>query len=190
MTKMGRARGATFYNTVPSNVACTQIVEWSIKTLSKIIESDFTSEDDDFTLRKKKQSIVENFCSIPGILKTVLLIREDFTVYHLLESLIFQRSLLNIELVDTWLVEMLEYKKLYGRVFDYLGIVSNLMISKSLDLHRKPQLSDHREFFSKQEKMIDHIASLDGFLSTIFKLNQSDWSRACSTSFMQRILDK
>jgi len=191
-------------NIFPMNVMPTQIVEWSLKILSRLIQTDegnehFDEDDDDISVHssrrslvariKKKESIVENFSSIPNILKTILLIADDSTMYRILDRAIIQRALLNTDLIGPWIVDMLKSSDKCERVIDYFELISSLSITNAFDLKRRPRLSDNRKFFSMREDLIKHIANLDGLLRSLFKLENNVMSRACSTYAVQRILD-
>ena len=184
---------------IPLDVKVTSIVEWALKMLSDFVRGniDYGSKKFDTTLMTNSiraimntnDQIIENFCSIPNILKTVLLIDENAIRYRVLKMPIFQGALLNRQLIGDWLVPLLLSKTMYPRAIEFFEIMSDLKVSTGLNLHLKPHLANEQEFNFMRTKMIRHISRLDGLLMSIHILPQKKLSRACSTIVVQQILD-
>ena len=73
-------------------------------------------------------NIIESFCSIPNVLKTVLLIEKDAIRYRVLEMPIFQRSLIQTELIGEWLVLVL-----LSQIYYCIEIISDIKMNQGLN---------------------------------------------------------
>ena len=157
---------------IPLDVEVTYIVEWSLKMLSDFIQGniDFGSRKFDTSLMTSSirsimntnDQIIENFCAIPNILKTVLLIEEDVIRHRILQMPILQRSLLHTILIDEWLILLLMSNTRYERGIEYFEIISSLKITKGLDLS-----SNRRRNAEEFNLMIRKIARLDGIVKSL-----------------------
>jgi len=95
-------------------------------------------------------TMIDNFCTIPFVIKTALLIEDDFLKNRIFELPVFRRSLLRKEIIEQkseWLVAMLSSGN-YGtsRAIDFFEMVSNVTIEEALGLRSRPLLTDHRRF--------------------------------------------
>ena len=78
---------------------------------------------------------------------------------------------------------------MFPRGIIFFEVISDLKVSKVLNLNLKPHLVNEQEFNMMRANMIHHLAGLKGLSKSIYLLPASELSRACSTFALQCILD-
>jgi len=175
------------------------IVEWCFKMLSdQFVRKDYSTQkyqdssvmnNRKSNLASKEDPVMQNFCSIPLVLKTVLLIDEDLVRIQILELPIFKQALLNKNLIGDWIVCVLLSKSMSSRVIDYFELISNLTINEAFDIYRRPRVMEKRNFIKKRNAIIKRIAHMRGIIPALSDLEPQQLSRACGTIVVQQIID-
>ena len=103
------ANTSEYKNIIVQNVKVPAIVIWSLKMLSEqLVKKEYcVNRNEGMAQIHTIDPILKNISSMPLILKTVLMIEEDFVRIQILESPIIKQSLLNINLIDDCVVSML-----------------------------------------------------------------------------------
>lgn len=121
--------------------------------------------------------------SIPHIIKTILLIRDDEDKKFALSTSIIRRAMLSKHSVGPWLTEMLqsEDRELSQRSVDYLKSVSDECSgSKKIEKNENPML----------KLLVDEVSNLQDFIPALLALGDRGIEEASTTLIVKRVLDQ
>jgi len=185
-------------NRIIKGVNIPVMVEWCFKMLSKqFVAKEYCVHhyesmrqlDRATLLLRFDDPLMENFCSLPFLLKTVLLIEEDSKRIQILELPIFKKAMLNPKLIDVWLVCMLCSETKSKRVIDFIELLSDLTINEAFDIYRRARSEEKQRFIEKRNAVVNRIATMNGIMPALANLEQQELERACGTIVVQQIID-
>jgi hypothetical protein len=142
---------------------------------------------------KRRSLAVHVITVLPTLLRTVLLIEKNGGVLRkkILGMSIFRRIFLCRESVGDWITEMLRRSGAPSRrAVDYFAIVSEVTVVDFSGDFRTLLTEDVKSFQSARNDVFDAIYGLDGVISSLVVLEDSETTRAASTAAIWHILSQ
>ena len=142
--------------------------------------------------REQREALASNVATIPGILKTILLIESKAIRSNILESSILRRTLLCSEAVGPWLTSMIRYQKDYSSkvALDFLSTLSRLNGEDYVGGYRKMLPDDEAAFFAAKLELYKAVERIGDLIPTLLIAGEQATSNAVTTPLVFFIMNR
>ncbi|KAL7568621.1 hypothetical protein ACA910_022722 [Epithemia clementina (nom. ined.)] len=135
--------------------------------------------------RDGRTTLVESLVQrLPRLMPTLLLVEDDGVDSRMRasETTIFRRLLFCPEVVNMWLIDMLNYGGIPAqRAVDFLWLVSHTTIDDYTGGFGAPLRKDWRNFEASRQGVFNEVSDLKGVIATLVTLRTKEMERAAST---------
>ncbi len=172
----------------------------AIKFLSRIVDDivgsaleKYYGDAEKVLNTKSLVDIVEKIAKIPYLLRTIVLIDDEFRDEkdEILSSSLIRHVLLSTESIGQWVITMM-CGNLYSRksFVAYLKLVSNISLSKLLGVEKRWNASSQNWFRCRQIALFEKMSSVKMFLSYTTRLGDDLLLEAASTEVVVYQIDR
>jgi hypothetical protein len=147
------------------------------------------------TVHDIRTEIVQSIASIPGLVKTILLLEDDDQRNFVLSTSLFRRVLVSKHSVGRWLTGMLQSseRRVWERAVEYLKLASDPsfhMLDQGSTLRTGPRNKSRTIVTDEPDELYQEVARLQDFVPSLLSLGEKEVEEVATTILVRRVLDR
>lgn len=150
------------------------------------------------TTSDTKSEIIHSMASIPALMKTILLIEDEYQRDFLMSTSLVQAIMAHKASVGTWLTHMLQSgeRRVVDRALLYVNLVSsdtfwsNQVKCSPWDEQKRNTKQTSALMDTKRCELYDQVSQLPNFVPSLLSLGGRQIEEASTTAMMRRVLDR
>jgi hypothetical protein len=152
-------------------------------------------ELENLTVQDIRTEIVQSIASIPGLVKTILLLEDDDQRNFVLSTSLFRRVLVSKYSVGRWLTGMLQCdeQRVWKRAVEYLKLASDPschMLDQGSSLRSGPKKKSRPIVTAEPDELYQEVAALQDFVPSLLSLGEKEVEDVATTVLVRRVLDR
>jgi hypothetical protein len=152
-------------------------------------------ELENLTVQDIGTEIVQSIASIPGFVKTILLLEDDDQRNLVLSTSLFRRVLVSKYSVGRWLTGMLQSdeQRVWVRAVEYLKLASDPschMLDQGSSLRSGPKKKSRTIVTEEPDELYQEVAALQDFVPSLLSLGEKEVEDVATTVLVRRVLDR
>jgi hypothetical protein len=152
-------------------------------------------ELENLTVQDIRTEIVQSIASIPGFVKTILLIEDDDQRNFVLSTSLFRRVLVSKYSVGRWLTGMLQSdeQRVWKRAVEYLKLASDPschMLDQGSSFRSGPRKKSRTIVTDEPDELYQEVAALQDFVPSLLSLGEKEVEDVATTVLVRRVLDR